>query len=447
MLMRLRSMTFELVPNFGMFKLKDVFFTFVGWRTGNSFRKAVLISVMILGLYLVYSGAISSNDKWAYQRSPFRTLNYGNSQVPLPAKARILYNLDDDKSNSIKIQNLTSASSPFPPKSSPSKLHAESCKSHPTDGKDNHSSACNKLPTSSSVDSRILLLYDKVALATAKSIRSLLVSHRIPHHIHLHKPNYRIELEEDVGGGTRGRYCGIICADMVFLYHHWERSHLLYYLDYAKRYSITFINFSNSSRLISDNFTGEIIGTHFGNFSVTHMRSEDIKGVLLNSSKDFYYLKTDEMVTSITPSTQWTTIDAAHSKLEVLAEIEHKVTSHDTKHVTSPVVVVSDGRQVDGEGFMHVLIGAPISFWLTKLMLLEVIRSYVSSPRPLARFGRKRWLMVDIDDIFVAPNGLKLTPGDVQVRCVKLHDIFRSLYWLIHMSILNVTVLTFEFHH
>ena len=165
---------------------------------------------------------------------------------------------------------------------------------------------------------------------------------------------------------------------------------MLQYLHYAKSYNVTLINFISES-----------ITTNLGDIIATPVQSKDIQGVLLNSSRNFYYLKTDEMVTSIPPSTQWTTMDIAYSKLEVLAEIEHRVTSHDTKHVISPVVVVADGRQVVGEGFRHVLIGAPISFWLTKLMLLEVIRSYVSSPRPLARFGRKRWLMVDIDDIFI----------------------------------------------
>ena len=272
----------------------------------------------------------------------------------------------------------------------------------------------NEIPSSSSsVDSQILLLSDQSSLSTLKVIEVILQTHRISYTIHFYSGKNKHQLEERriEAGVSRlvGRYCLIICTNIIRLYKNLDSSHLLDYLRYSSRYNVTFINFINTKSLL------ESITTNFGDFFATPVQTKDIQGVLLNSSRNFYYLKTDDMVTSIPPETQWTTIDVAHSKLEVLAEIEHRVTGHDTKHVTSPVVVVADGRQVDGEGFMHVLIGAPISFWLTKLMLLEVIRSYVSSPRPLARFGRKRWLMVDIDDVFIFSSETHMTPQDVQV--------------------------------
>ena len=77
---------------------------------------------------------------------------------------------------------------------------------------------------------------------------------------------------------------------------------------------------------------------------------------------------------------------------------------------TSPVVISVRGML---DGVKKVFIGGPITFWLMKLLLLDMIRSLASSP--VLRFGRQRWVMVDIDDAFVAPKGRKMTPNDVQV--------------------------------
>ena len=89
-----------------------------------------------------------------------------------------------------------------------------------------------------------------------------------------------------------------------------------------------------------------------------------------------------------------------------------KYQTNDSKYATSPMVI-SDKGKVDG--VRKVFIGGPITFWLIKLLLLDVIRD-LSSHYPVLRFGRQRWVMVDIDDIFVAPKGRKMTPSDVQVK-------------------------------
>ena len=98
------------------------------------------------------------------------------------------------------------------------------------------------------------------------------------------------------------------------------------------------------------------------------------------------------------------------SNFRVLLSMKYQ--TNDSKYATSPVVI-SDKGKVDG--VKKVFIGGPITFWLIKLLLLDVIRD-LSSRYPVLRFGRQRWVMVDIDDIFVAPKGRKMTPSDVQVK-------------------------------
>ena len=76
----------------------------------------------------------------------------------------------------------------------------------------------------------------------------------------------------------------------------------------------------------------------------------------------------------------------------------------------SPVVISDQGKL---DRVKKVFVGGPITFWLIKLLLLDVIKSQASSP--VLRFWRQRWVMVDIDDAFVAPEGRKMTVRDVEV--------------------------------
>ena len=106
-----------------------------------------------------------------------------------------------------------------------------------------------------------------------------------------------------------------------------------------------------------------------------------------------------------------TSKDEVESNFVVLLSMKYFKRSN-SSFSTSPVVI-SDRGMLDG--VKKVFVGGPITFWLMKLLLLDVIRSLASSPVP--RFGRQRWVMVDIDDAFVAPKGRKMTPNDVQVGC------------------------------
>jgi len=73
--------------------------------------------------------------------------------------------------------------------------------------------------------------------------------------------------------------------------------------------------------------------------------------------------------------------------------------------------VISDQGKLDG--IRKVFVAGPITFWLIKLLLLDVIKSQASSP--VLRCWHQCWVMVDIDDIFVSPEERKMTARDVQV--------------------------------
>lgn len=249
---------------------------------------------------------------------------------------------------------------------------------------------------------RVLLLYDHDSDSVAKGIGILLQSHRIPFDAHQYNEEVIVRLVTYHAGGLTGKYCLIICADVASLYGVWSDNHHLHYTQYASTFNVTMLHLAP--------LESQLYAMELNIFNLLSVRSEEVYGVMLNTSRQFYYLKTGEWFTDIREKDKWTMFafaDLAPENIEILANIKlnHSV-SHDT---TAPLVVVSSQRR-----FSEVFIGSPISFWMTKLLLLEVIRSY--STHSLARFGRKRWVMIDIDDIFVAAKGLKMNSGDVEVR-------------------------------
>ena len=64
------------------------------------------------------------------------------------------------------------------------------------------------------------------------------------------------------------------------------------------------------------------------------------------------------------------------------------------------------------DGICRVLFGSDLSFWLHKVLLLDSM-SLLSSGRiqtPLIRY-----ILVDVDDIFVGKKGIRMIPSDVHV--------------------------------
>jgi heparan sulfate N-deacetylase/N-sulfotransferase NDST2 len=67
-----------------------------------------------------------------------------------------------------------------------------------------------------------------------------------------------------------------------------------------------------------------------------------------------------------------------------------------------------------------VLFGAGLKFWLHRLLFIDAL-SYLSRGR--LSVSLKRYLLIDIDDIFVGEKGTRLRKNDVQVN---FSDISRA---------------------
>ena len=91
--------------------------------------------------------------------------------------------------------------------------------------------------------------------------------------------------------------------------------------------------------------------------------------------------------------------------------VEVRVKTGETDYTHAPVVLEDMGGR---DGVRKIVLGAPVRFWLSHLMLLESVHQL--SDGRLVREGRERMVMVDIDDIFLAPEGRRMRVDDVQVR-------------------------------
>lgn len=103
--------------------------------------------------------------------------------------------------------------------------------------------------------------------------------------------------------------------------------------------------------------------------------------------------------------------DAMKTRFQVLASVYYSSVSNH-KLASLPVAMVDWSSN---DNVQRVFIGIPMSSALTKLLLLEVLNMF-SHNHQILRTGTSRSIQIDIDDIFVAPQGSKLTEEDVKVR-------------------------------
>ena len=99
-----------------------------------------------------------------------------------------------------------------------------------------------------------------------------------------------------------------------------------------------------------------------------------------------------------------------NSNFESFQQITYTTNGNDSTVRKRPSILVDKGLTNVG---IKIYFGSPISFWLTKLLLMDVMKMY--SRLKLVRFDRRRWVLIDIDDIFVAPEGRKMNKEDVHV--------------------------------
>jgi len=394
---------------------------------GKSFRKSVLLSVALIGVYVISSAVLSSygtlrpyyykTGKGYFERESSEGWRQGdvkedswsrNSKQTLSHGGIDLAEVVNVSTKTPPWRTFSSISSSSPPTTNLAR--SSGVQSSPSQ------SPGDSKPQKKESHSKVLLIYDKNSSSIAKEIRTLLQSHRIPHDLYLYNKQYLLPLESE----GKARYCAIVVVDILSLYRNWSDLHRQHLFQHSKRFDVTLIHFVN---LLNTSDSREF---KIPNLVFWLAEDVDLVGIDLNKEVDFYYLKTEETITPLPSNTvyagmyflgkDWHLREAVEAswksrdEVRVLAEMKFKRRMKYRGEGSLPVVVAGEWEA----GVKQVLVGTPPTLWLTKLLFLEVLRLYVGT-HALARFGRERLVMVDIDDVFVAPRGLKMTSSDVEV--------------------------------
>lgn len=279
---------------------------------------------------------------------------------------------------------------------------------------------------------RVLLLYDTASWRAAKAAKVFLEAQSISFDLHRHY-SYRVPmLTAFVGGRETGLFSVILASSSVSVFHHWSERERQPYLAYCRKYGVPLVGLTP----LKDD-QEKLSKAKLGNLTIFHIEPESIQKLSLNDSHKFHYAKPGVDITNhIQRSERWFGFKIASSAaLEAsqanLPEHDGQVATAATQYSTLAAVTFAEAGSRNSntvavaiqdtglyDGVVTLLLASPLTFWLTKLLLMDAIRAL--SPLPLLRFGRERWVMVDIDDIFVAPPGTKMVPEDVQVSQSKL---------------------------
>lgn len=303
---------------------------------------------------------------------------------------------------------------------------------------------------------RVLLIFDNFSVDSAKKIKVLLQSQRIDFDSfsssknRIPPPLSKLNSETDE---VIGRYVLILCADIGLLLLRLTQVERRLFLDYSRAFNVSIIAVK---RTAFDHLRGytETKFT-FGKYLISPVGSRFMEHIEVDARRQWLFAKGGVRVTNFPRSAHWQVFlnqptrspDGDHmmhpdnsvrgykdkeimpnhlslqflkegrvseSTVDKLLNLKYKLNNSQTNYTTyqtSPLALI-DRDLVPGA--ISILIGMDIRFWLTKLILLDMIEAY--SKHRLLRFRNERWVMVDIDDIFVAPKGLKMTPHDVEVQ-------------------------------
>uniref|UniRef100_A0A8C9S5D7 [heparan sulfate]-glucosamine N-sulfotransferase n=1 Tax=Scleropages formosus TaxID=113540 RepID=A0A8C9S5D7_SCLFO len=226
---------------------------------------------------------------------------------------------------------------------------------------------------------------------------------------------YRTEIAPGKGDmptlteGNRGRYALIIYENILKYVNldAWNRE----LLDkYCVEFSVGIIGFfkANENSLLSAQLKG------FPLFLYSNLGLRDYR---INPAAPLLYItQANEVERGPLPGDDWTVFQSNHSTYEPVLLASTRTSdalSHLGSHLGSQRVAHATVVQDLGlhDGIQRVLFGNNLSFWLHKLIFVDAI-AYLTGKRLC--LSLERYLLVDVDDIFVGKEGTRMKVSDVE---------------------------------
>lgn len=118
-----------------------------------------------------------------------------------------------------------------------------------------------------------------------------------------------------------------------------------------------------------------------------------------------------QVVSGPLPGDDWTVFQSNHSTYEPVLLAKTRTAESAGLGALLHTSVVQDLGLHDG--IQRVLFGHNLSFWLHKLVFVDAV-SFLTAKR--LSLSLDRFILVDIDDIFVGKEGTRMKVADVKVR-------------------------------
>ena len=254
----------------------------------------------------------------------------------------------------------------------------------------------------------ILVIYDQTSKALFHKIKTLLQAQRLEY------DTYYLAVGKTPPQLARGSSKKVLYSLIIFTsldsFRLLTTFHKEYYQGYCRNNNIGII-------FITGEWYGKLEVGKSAELSLYKFKDE-VRNFYVYPSPYLYIAKGDITVPSIT-GTEWTFLNVESGDFIPIASAEYL--NRDThQSVKYPVMLVDRGLN---DGVKRVFIGNPLESWVVKLLFLDAIRHF--SAQPIFKLDLKRYILVDIDDIFVAPAGTRMNVDDAHAL-VAAQEKFRE---------------------
>ncbi|BET01250.1 Heparan sulfate N-deacetylase [Nesidiocoris tenuis] len=263
------------------------------------------------------------------------------------------------------------------------------------------------------IDAKVLVFVETTYSRLGRDIAELLVYNRIKYKVEVASKSLPVLTNLD-----KGKY-GVIVFENLQKYLHMDKWNRELLDKYCREYSVGIIGFllGTEEKLVGAQLRGLPLFIH------TNLRLKD--AALNGGSPVLRLTRAGETVWGPLPGEDWTVFTANHSTYEPLAWANNN--SHDwsdpQEHEDTPPLstVIQDHGGFDN--IQRVFFGSGLRFWLHRLLFLDAL-SYLSHGQ--LSISLNRYILVDVDDIFVGERGTRLRREDVQTL-LDTQDRIKSL--------------------
>ncbi|XP_073982493.1 N-deacetylase and N-sulfotransferase sfl [Rhodnius prolixus] len=251
-------------------------------------------------------------------------------------------------------------------------------------------------------DPKVLVFVETTYSRLGRDITELLVYNRIKYKVEVASKSLPVLTNLD-----KGKY-GVIVFENLHKYLQMDKWNRELLDKYCREYNVGIIGFllGTEERLIGSQLRGLPLFIH------TNLR---LKDATLNPGSPILRLtRAGETAWGALPGDDWTVFTANHSTYEPLAwanNNSHDWTEPQDQETTKTplVTVIQDHGGFDS--IQRVLFGSGLRFWLHRLLFLDSL-SYLSHGQ--LSVSLNRYILVDVDDIFVGERGTRLRNEDVR---------------------------------